>query len=745
MLYKSLLLCGIYFLFYGVSMGQNVRGVVTTDEDIILPGAQVWLAGYEQSAVYANKLGDYQLPWPEGQDSLLLLASYVGYQMDTTLVFGSGYHHLRLRPMDVLNTIVVEDRRAGQYLSNLTPVKTEVISSAELAKGACCDLAGCFNTNASVQSAVTNVVTNTKELRILGLGGVYNQILLDGFPLIYGSSYTYGMSTLPGPFIENIYISKGANSILQGWEGISGQVNVETKDPNQSPRYFGNMYINSFGEKQFNAFTTLKHKKVKNLLAIHAVLPANEIDRDDDQFLDLPLLRRISVYNRTHWGDPGEDKWSSSLGIRWVGERRIGGQRGFEDDRDKGSDQIYGQAISFSQPEMWVRLTRRMNERNRMVAFASAQYHDQDSWYGILNYQNRQVMANTTIQWERESASGNTLRMGVSGRYLHITEDLDYGANPLALPQGGVYERQDNIGGVFAEQIRYYWDDRLTWILGVRYDHHQKFGGRFTPRTLLKIDPNSHTSIRASLGYGWRMANIFTENVFLLASNRRVVFEGDLHPEGAWNAGINLNRELDLGTWTGRWGMDYYETRFTNQIFPDYNQAPDMAIIANYTGRSVSRAFQTDLDMNHPTGWQLKFAYNFLEVFRGEGADKTILPFNPTHKLLGVVSYAPTRFPFQVDAHSHWYGKQKLPNTSLNPEIYQRPATSETYMTITLQLTWRFKQWELYGGCENIFDFRQERPILGWEDPFGPYFDTALAWGPTRGREFYLGLRWRME
>jgi outer membrane receptor for ferrienterochelin and colicins len=263
MLNRNLLLCGIFLMFYGISTGQNIRGVVTTHEDIILPGAQVWLAGYEQTAVFTNEMGDYQIRWPEGADSLMLLVNYVGYRMDTTLITGGGYYHIRLAPMDVLSTVMVADRRAGQYLSNLTPIKTEVISSAELAKGACCDLAGCFNTNGSVQAAVTNVVTNTKELRILGLGGVYNQILLDGFPMILGSSYTYGMSTLPGPFIENIFISKGANSVLQGWEGISGQVNVETKDPGHSPRYFGNMYINSFGEKQFNAFTTFGNEKVK--------------------------------------------------------------------------------------------------------------------------------------------------------------------------------------------------------------------------------------------------------------------------------------------------------------------------------------------------------------------------------------------------------------------------------------------------------------------------------------------------
>jgi outer membrane receptor for ferrienterochelin and colicins len=738
----------LFFLLLGICgpllPAQTIKGVVTNDEDVILPGAQVWVLGREDQAVFTDRLGDYALSWPKGADSCRLVARFVGYRPDTLLLRGPTYRHIRLQALEALETVVVQDRREGQYLYSLTPVKTEVISAAELTKGACCDLAGCFNTNATVQAATTNVVTNAKELRILGLAGVYNQVLLDGFPLFQAASYTYGMSTLPGPLVENIYISKGANSVLQGWDGISGQINVETKTPADGPQAFGNAYVNSFGERQFNAYATQRGERVQNLLAAHVVLPADRIDRDGDGFLDLPLLQRFSIYDRLQIGDPELAGWSASAGFRFVREERLGGQSTYRPDRHEGSGEVYGQVVRFSQPEFWSRVAWRLDERRRIVGFLSGQVHDQGAWYGLMRYRAGQRMANATVQYERRSTRGHELRMGLSGRWLDLDETLDFGANPLSLPQDGSYRREDRIGGAFAEQISYFLDNRLTWILGLRYDHHQVFGGRFTPRTLLKWDPWSHTSLRGSLGYGWRMANVFTENVFLLASNRRVLFTETLRPEAAWNAGLNLTRNLTLGRFTGRLGMDVYETRFRNQIFPEYNLAPDLAIVANFGGTSVSRALQSDLDLNHPSGWQIKLAYNYLEVYRETETGREILPFNPEHRVLGVVSLAPPSRPWQADMHAHWYGRQHLPRSEANPEIHRRPLYSDPYSTVTVQFTWRFTTWEIYGGCENILDFRQERPILGWQDPFGPYFDTAFAWGPTRGREFYLGLRWRL-
>lgn len=727
------------FTVTGLAAQEWIRGVVTNEEDIILPGAQVWVLGEEQKAVFADKFGDYQLPWP-GRPCTLI-TRFVGYRPDTLELAQPGYRHIQLAPEAALETVTVQGRREGQYLSTLTPVKTEVVTAAELQKGACCDLAGCFNTNGTVQAATTNVVTNAKELRILGLGGVYNQVLFDGFPLAMATSYTYGMSTLPGPFVEAINISKGANSVLQGWEGITGQINVETKIPDDSPRLFANAYINSFGERQFNAIGTRKGQKVRQMLAGHAVLPAGRVDRDEDGFLDLPLLQRYSFYYRVHQGYAEDRGWSSSAGARYVHEHRLGGQQGYQAARDNGSAEVYGQWVDFQQPEAWLRLAHRWDERQRMVFFLSGQYHQQDSWYGLLQYRARQQMANATLQYERMSARGDDLRMGVSGRYLSLEENLTFKVNPLALPQAGDYLRQDQMAGVFVEQISYFFDRRLTWIAGLRYDHHQEVGGRWTPRTLVKADPWEGTSIRGSLGYGWRMANVFSENVFLLASNRRVLFTERLQPEGAWNSGVNLTQRLEWGRFTGRFGLDYYETHFTNQIFPDYDRAPDLAVMSNFRGTSISRAFQTDLDINHPLGWQIKLAYNYLDVFRDTERGREVLPFNPRHRVMGVVSLTPPGRPWQADAHAHWYGQQQLPSTLGNPEIHQRPNQSDSYSLVTAQFTWRFARWDIYGGCENIFDFRQKRPVLGWQDPFGPYFDTAFAWGPTRGREFYLGLR----
>lgn len=724
---------------------QLVKGVVTNDEDIILPGAQLWFAGAEASATFTNTFGDFSLPWNEGDSPRTLIIRFVGYQPDTLTITGPQYIHVKLAANSDLETVVVGGRREGQYISGLTPVKTEVISAAELSKGACCDLAGCFNTNATVQSSVTNVITNTKELRILGLGGVYNQVLLDGFPLFQGLSYTYGMSALPGALIENIYISKGANSVLQGWDGISGQINIETWQPDACPSWFANVYMNSFGEKQANIYTSQKGKNASNLIAFHTVQPANRIDRDKDGFLDLPLLTRYSVYDRFHWRDEAANGFSLKAGFRLIIENRVGGQKGYSRKDHEGSNSVYGQSIKYNQPEAWAKLAYRFDERRRIVGFFSGQYHDQDAWYGLLRYTAAQTLAQGTVQYEQESANGDNLKVGVSLRHLDLDEELRFISNPLNLPQGGMYARTDWIKGVFAERQSYFFDDKITWILGARVDHHQEFGWQFTPRTLLKYDPVAGTSVRASAGWGWRMANVFSENVFLLASNRQVLFPEPLQPEKALNWGVNITHAITIGALSGRIGADYYETAFRNQIFPDYNRSPLIAVVENYSGRSVSRAFQTDLDLNHPSGLQFKLAYNFLDVFR-EKADgsKEVLPFNPEHRILCVISMAPVDKPWQADLHWHGYGKQRLPDTDQNPELFQRESASDPYSLTTAQFTWRFTKWEIYGGCENIFDFRQKQPILSWQDPFGPYFDTSSAWGPTKGREFYLGLRWKL-
>lgn len=202
--------------------------------------------------------------------------------------------------------MVVQGKQDAVIISNINPIKTEQITQTSLKQAACCDLAGCFGGQTSVQPHTTNVITNAKELRILGLSGVYNQVLIDGFPLIRGLSYTYGISSIPGTIVDNIYISMGADSVLQGYESISGQINVETKKPINTDKLLLNIYLNSFMEKHFNLNYAFKKGSWNSLAAFHTVQPADRVDKDEDTFLDLPLLTRYSFTNKWSYGNPNE-------------------------------------------------------------------------------------------------------------------------------------------------------------------------------------------------------------------------------------------------------------------------------------------------------------------------------------------------------------------------------------------------------------------------------------------------------
>ncbi len=745
--FRSLLFVPVFLFGLQACLAQTVHGVVTNEDDYILPGAQVYFLG-TQIAGYADSMGGYRLPWTEGEaETRYLVTRQVGYAPDTTAVTGPGYHHIRLVSDADLETVTVRGRREAQYMDDLNPVRTEVVSSLELQKGACCDLAGCFNTNATVQKNVTNVITQAQELRILGLSGVYNQVLIDGFPLVQGLTYTYGIGDVPGSWIENIYISKGANSVLQGYESISGQINVELREPRTGlntgqPDVFLQAYGNSFGEFQVNGIFEQSGEGWGNALFIHTTQPARRFDRDDDGFLDLPLVSRYSLADRLTYGDPHAIGWSGGAGLRLLGVERTGGQTAYQPDEHAGDDQVYGQWVQYTQPELWTRTAYRWRDNQRMVLLVSGMIHDQRSWYGLLQYKARQETMNASLQYDWEPIATWRLKTGVAHRSHVINETLSFEKNPLALTQEGDYYREDQVTGIYAESVSEFWDDQLTWILGARLDRHQRFGEIFTPRSLVKLDLWEGSSLRGSFGWGWRTANVFSEQIVLLAGNRDVLIDGDLRPEKAVNWGVNFSQKLFLGNMVVRWGADYYQTRFSNQIFPDFLQDARTAVVANFTDPSYSRAFQTDLDLTPLAGLQMKLAYNFLDVYREVGGERVDLPFNARHRLMGTVSYATSDGRWQGDVHAHWYGSMNLPNTSGNPEPFQRPDQSPDYATLTAQLTARFGDFDIYGGCENILDFRQKQPIVGWQDPFGSYFDTSSVWGPTRGREFYLGVRW---
>lgn len=732
----------LFFLTPLSSVAQSIEGkILSTYEEPVFGATIQWLG--TGIGCTSQEDGSFTLS-KEGINDFRLIIRYVGYETDTLNIGAQQSLIVKLNPI-TLDEVVVTDDRPDSYISRINPIKTEVITQAELTKAACCDLAGCFDTQGSVQPTTTNIVTNAKELRILGLSGVYNQVLIDGMPMIMGTSYTYGISSIPGTLVDNIYISKGANSVLQGYESISGQINVELKEPDQDERLLVNAYLNSFWESQFNVNYSQKLNKWSTILSVHTTQPSDKFDRDEDNFLDLPLLTRYSVYNKWKYGKQNDWGWNSIIGLRYVNEQRHGGQEVFNPDTDKGSAFVYGQTVHFSQPELYTKTGYRMNNKHNFVLLASAFHHNQNSYFGTTHYVAKQLNIYGNIQHEFSWNQKHILKSGVSFRFLELDEEISFGNDTLGRTYGGTYVKSERIPGAFVENT-FNWKDRdLVLVTGVRADMHNTFGFYLTPRALFKYNISKTTTARISAGTGWRTINLFTENTNLLASSRDVIISPDLKPEQAINSGASLTQQFRFTNMDIQISVDYYLTQFLNQIFPDYYSAPNKTLVENFTGKSISSSFQGEIGFDLFERIGLKATYNYLDVYRIVGNVKVNLPFNPAHRMTGAFSFKPLNEKWHFDMNMHYFGTQFLANTASNPPEYQTSDTSTPYTILNAQLTITWKWFDFYGGCENIFDFRQIRPIVSWEDPFSPYFDTSNVWGPTRGREIYLGVRFKLE
>lgn len=737
------LLIFIAFLCPASLSAQTLRGKVSGNKTgNPLRGASIYWLGTATSTI-TDAHGAFEIQLSK-ESIKKLVVSVTGYQPDTLTIQGQHFVEVKLQGIKVLNEVTIKSERPGTYIPSLDPIKTEVITKTELTKAACCDLAGCFETQGTVQAVTTNAITNSKELRILGISGVYNQVLVDGLPLIQGLSYTYGISSIPGTLVNNIYVSKGANSVLQGYESISGQINVETKEPGNTDKLLLNVYANSFMEKQLNANYTFKLGKWSDLVAFHTTQPANKFDRDHDGFLDVPLLTRYMIFNKWKYGNDEDWGWSSRIGLRYLNEHRIGGQTIFDAENDQGTTRAYGQTVDIQQPELWTKTSYRFNDNHKFSLMASTFHQKQNSYFGTTSYVAHQTSLYANLQYELLYNEKHILKTGISFRHLNVNEDIAFTANPLNRTYAGDYQKNENIPGIFAENTFNWNNNKWVWISGIRLDHHNQFGYYLTPRTLLKYDIREGSTIRASIGTGWRTVNLFSENNNLLVSSRNIVFTEPLKPERAVNYGLNYTQKFGGKNIEGYVTIDFYRTQFQNQIFPDYDSDPGKVIIANFTGNSVSNGFQAEVYAKFFSRLEVKSSYNYLDVYRTVNGQKIVLPFNPANKILSTISYKPLTNKWHADINIHWFGIQQLPNTSSNPIEFQRSHHSEPYTLFNAQFTKSWRKLEAYIGCENIFDFRQRQPIIDSQNPFSPYFDASSVWGPTRGREIYVGIRFKL-
>lgn len=700
---------------------------------------------HTQQGVLTTGDGTFSLdPYSTGPQPLVI--QYVGYITDTLQAAPGDALEITVLQADLqLPTIEITTRSNNTYLNSADAAKVEVITAGELRKAACCDLAGCFNTTATVQPATTNVLTNAQELRILGLGGVYNQVLMDGLPVIQGLSYTYGVSNIPGPLVGNIFVAKGTTSVLQGYESITGQVNVVPKSADSKERALVNLYLNSFGERQANVLLNqpVGRRKQWNLVSLlHGVLPAGFIDRDNDNLLDVTRIRRGYAYQQWKYRDPNEWGWHSTLSYSLLHESRQGGHPNATADN---TDSLWRQLTTQQQATVMGKVGYRFNDDLSWQLMGSLYHIAQDNSVGYTQYNGAQWHGYLNTQVERYWGSSHQLTAGMSIRGFDLSESISFSQNPLNKTYAGDYHRTEVIPGVFIEQTFRWWNDRLTWIVGARLDYHNTFGEQLTPRMMVKADLSENMTLRASAGRGWRTVNLFPEQNYLLTGNRDIQFQETILPESAWNMGINLLQRIEGDNISGYISADIYQVLFNNQFFPDLNTNPTVAIIRNFDGDARSIGAQADLSLTVFQQLQWRISYNWLDVFQRQQDVKVNLPFIHRHKVLTALSWTPKGTNWQFDANAHWYGRQFLPDGSALPAEWQRERITPSYLIVGGQIQYATNKWEWYAGVENLLDFRQLRPVQGWTDPFGRWFDPTSVWGPTRGREIYAGVRFKVS
>jgi outer membrane receptor for ferrienterochelin and colicin len=736
---------GLFSIFFSTHLqAQVITGRVVNTSQEPLPGASVYWSG-TQLGVISDSLGYFRITL-DRKEPRTLVARYVGHTSDSLRAEPGLFLEFILKDTLQTQTLQITGRKVGIALSDQSLIKTEQITQLELTKSACCDLAGCFETQTTVQPQVTNVVTNARELRMLGLSGVYNQILFNGLPMMQGLSYTYGISSIPGTLVQNIHVAKGANSVMQGFESMSGQINVETLEPAEADKLFLNLYMNNFRERHLNIHSALRFKKWSALTTFHTVQPAKRIDRDADAFMDLPLLTRYRIGHEWQYGNAREWGWHTRFGVAWLHEERIGGQMGYQPDIHAGSTVQYGQQVRNQQPELHMQSGYRISDFHALRFMGMAYTRQQNATLGTVRYDANQQHAYANLQYEF-TYHLHELKSGLSYRYFELDENIGFSDTTLNRTYDGRYLRVEHIPGVFAENTLQLIADKLTWMQGLRMDYHNTFGYFLTPRTLIRFTPAPGTVFRFSAGTGWRTANVFTENIMLLTGSRNVIFQEILRPEQAFNSGINFTQKFNAASeaFNAYVSFDYYYTGFQNQIFPDYDQSPQIAVLQNFTGPAAGHVFQAETGGTAFSRFEIKFGYAWLDIYRRIGNEKIVLPFNPKHHWTSALSYKPLHDKFHLDVNVHYTGRQRLPDTRSNPERYRRPDFSDAFLILNAQFTYSFPLLDIYVGCENLLDFRQLQPINAWQEPFGSYFDTSMVWGPTRGRELYAGIRLRIK
>ena len=683
----------------------------------VLPYVNIYLKEYTLGTA-SDSEGYYEIKnIPNGNHTVII--SSIGYKTKSINIFFNNNQITRdfsLASDNSLDEVVISGTLRPVSKSN-SPVPVEVYSETFFRKNPTPSIFESLQNVNGVRPQLNCNVCNTGDIHINGLEGPYAFVLIDGMPIVSGLSTVYGLTGIPQALIERVEIVKGPASTLYGSEAVGGILNVITKKPINAPLLSTDSFLSSWGE--LNLDVGLRYdmsKKTQGLLGVNYFNFQNRIDHNNDNFTDMTLQNRISIFNKV--SIERENNKAFTIAGRYVYEDRWGGEMNWEKEF-RGGNQIYGESIYTNRWETFGTYELPTYENIRFQFSANGHY--QDSFYGETSYDAEQLVGFGQLVYNKKIRKKHNLLIGAAYRYTF------YDDNTFAtLNENGIDNKPSiiHLPGIFIQdEIQI--NDRKKLLLGVRWDNNNIHGNIFSPRVNFKWNSKNNSDIlRLSAGNGFRVANVFTEDHAALTGARSVEFEGELQPETSWNVNVNYVKKINTENSSITLDASSFYTYFNNRILPDYETNPNKIIYANLEGFSVSKGISLNSNLLFYNGLTINTGATLMEVSVTENNIKKTQLLTEGFSGVWSISYK-FNSNFSIDYTGNVYGPMRLP---LLGENDLRNEYSPWFSIQNIQLTQQLKNnWEIYGGVKNLLNFTPAaNSINGADNPFDIGIDTEL-------------------
>ena len=633
-----------------------------------------------------------------------------------------------------LDDFVITKKKSGN-LRLSGPENAFKINQTELFKAACCNLGESFTTNPSVDVNYSDPATGAKQIKLLGLSGSYVQLLTENMPGFKGAARPYALRYVPGPWMKSISISKGASSVKNGYESMSGQIDVEYLKPDDPTGIAINAYLDSELKVEANADANFHISSgLSTEVLAHFEDRYMNHDGNNDGFTDTPDIRQLNFQNRWKYVSP---HYIFHGGIGALNEKSMAGQIGHH---TSNHEMPYKIDLATNRYEAYMKHAFIIDQEHNsnLAVMANGAMHDLDASYGLKAYSVKEWDAYAQVMFETDFSPEHNLSSGVSFSYDYLGQRVRLTHDMSAIPEK-INDRETTAGAY----VQYTWkpSERLTAMAGVRSDWSSLHGWFATPRVNIRYSPLEILTFRASVGKGYRTVHPWAEYNYLMASNRNLIVD-NLQQEAAWNYGINGELRIPVNAETIRLNAEYYYTNFLRQVVADYDSDPHSLYITNLDGKSYSHTFQIDATYESSFGLDITAAYRLNDVKSTYGGILMEKPLSSKYKALLTASFSTEMDIWQFDATLQLNGGGRMPAPYLLPDgNYSWSKRFKAFPQLNLQITRWFRHFSIYAGGENLTNFKQKNPIISSSDPWGQNFDSSMIWGPVHGAMAYIGIR----